>query len=113
MKQNSSQAAVTLPGRGTAVLAPQSGGCARYVLSRKVAYQCDAGGAPTLYLDHRNETSLRLLTHSTVTLMVEDVPAPGEAIHVTGLLTPLDDHRFRLDAQRTDHVLNSGQKIAL
>ena len=105
--------AVHIPASGEAVLAPQSGGCARHVLSRRVTFALNGDGMPLLTLDGDNTSALRLLTQSTVSLILDDVPTAGEALHLTGLLTPVGDKLWRLETQRRYRVLESGEKRPL
>lgn len=92
------------------VVAPQSGGCARHVLSQRVDCTADEADNPVFTLDGSHASSLRLLLDSTVTLIVENPDATEEEYHLTGRLQPTDDGRFRLDVIRAYHVLPSGEK---
>ncbi len=92
------------------VVAPQSGGCARHVLSQRVDCALDEADAPVFALDGSNSSSLRLLTDSTVTLQLDCPGSNGEEFHLTGRLKPADDGRFQLNVIRAYHVLPSGEK---
>ncbi len=99
-----------LPNERDAVVAPQSGGCARHVLSQRVSFRIDADGAPRFTLDASSPSALRLLLDSTVTLIVERSGAPGEEVHMTGRLEPAEDDAYRLRIIRAYRVPASGEK---
>ena len=61
---------MTPPLQGPGVLAPQSGGCARHVLSRRVTYHFQDDQIEILF-DDTDTNQLQLLLASTVTLQIE------------------------------------------
>lgn len=95
------------------VVAPQSGGCARHVLSQRVDCRADEQGTPVFALDGSNASSLRLLLDSTVTLIIESPDCPGEEYHVTGHLAAAEASTYKLNVIRTYHVRASGEKRPL
>lgn len=99
-----------LPAKGHAVLAPQSGGCARHVLSQRVAFTSDEHGGITVQLDKTDDSGSRLLIQSTVTLNVEDYPSPSEELLITGKLEAIDESHFRLHTKWIYHVNAVGEK---
>ena len=99
-----------LPAQGHAVLAPHSGGCARHVLSQRVAFTSDEHGIITVQLDKTDDSGSRLLIQSTVTLNMEDYPSPGEELLITGKLEPIDETHFRLHPKWIYHVDTVGEK---
>lgn len=100
------------PDSGHGVLAPQSGGCARHVLSQRVTYAWAEDGHLYLELDTAI-SSYPLLAQSTVTLICEDTPERGEEMQWTGRLEALDGGRHRLNIVRAYHVLATGEKVPL
>ena len=92
------------------MLAPHSGGCARHVLSQRVAFMSDEHGIITVQLDTVDDSGSRLLIQSTVTLNVEDYPSPGEELLITGKLKAIDETRFRLHPKWIYHVDTTGEK---
>ncbi len=99
-----------LPPKGHAVLAPQSGGCARHVLSQRVAFTSDEEVGITVQLEKTDDSGSRLLIQSTVTLNLEDHPAPGEELLITGKLEAIDESRFQLHPKWIYHVDAVGEK---
>lgn len=105
---------------GPAVLAMQSGGCARYLLSSRVRYRIGDDGAPRFRHDPGNEHVHRLLTHSTMTLIIDGPPPATDQIVLIGGVTEDapgtetgSERRYRFEAQRAHLALESGEKIRL
>ncbi len=105
---------------GSAILAMQSGGCARYLLSSRVHYHVGVEGVPRFRHDPGNEHVHRLLTHSTMSLIIDLPPPSTDQIVLTGELredsTGMDDgpeRGYRFMAQRARVARESGEKIPL
>ena len=95
------------------MLAPQSGGCARHVLSQRVTFWLAVDASVHCRLPPMNPSSRRLLVASTVTLLIEDWPVPMSCLHLTGHLHHIDEDVFRLWIKRSYRMHPSGAKEAV
>lgn len=95
------------------VLAPQSGGCARHVMSQRVHCAYDKPQGILISFPEADPGNLRYLLASTVTLQLDHPAEAGAQFLFTGRLAPARNSAYRLTILRAYYEMPSGERHPL